>query len=393
MERPLLATRWFQHGLICIAVSLCAHFSIVLAMTWRSLPTQTNVGGESIVIEFQLSEEDSEALEELVVVHSPPVVAIAVADAPPQSKQVETEPVFEPPPPIELTAAAPQIQESATPEPNVLAVNASTPIATTADKAPQRSDPAAETTGKDRPTVERVSLLEVMAATRPPAREITGSATSASLASFAIPDDQPKRGSQQREAFRNAEEPPADDLGETEPQAEFFGVQATGDRFAFVVDCSVSMGGEKWINARKELIRSLERLNEHQFFYVVFFDGESHCMPMFADGKQADGMMAASAENVDRFRDWLDAVRLGAETRPYRSVRDAFERNPDAIFFLSDGAFADQTLTFLRGANLLDDGSVKSPVHAISFEKGRGSALLKRMAEENGGQFKAVWRR
>jgi hypothetical protein len=121
---------------------------------------------------------------------------------------------------------------------------------------------------------------------------------------------------------------------------------------------------------------------------VIFFDGETH--PMFADGSPEPDLLLATPENVQRFRQWLAAVKLGYYTRPAGSVQLGLDLQPDAIFLLSDGVFEDQTAALLRKNNLVRKDRRRVPrviVHTIGFHTRDGQRVLQRIADENGGRY------
>ncbi len=180
-------------------------------------------------------------------------------------------------------------------------------------------------------------------------------------------------------------------VGTGKEGAEFFGVRATGKDFVFIVDCSRSMTGRKWEDATSELLAALGRLGEEKSFYVIFFDGESH--PMYGPDSPEPGLVSATEENLERFRQWLATVQLGFHTRPAGSVSLALELDPDAIYLLSDGEFEDQTATLLRNKNLVRIQRKRVPqviVHTIGFHSRHGQKVLERIAKENGGRYTFV---
>ncbi len=182
----------------------------------------------------------------------------------------------------------------------------------------------------------------------------------------------------------------SEDEGES-AGAQFFGVQAQGNRFVFVVDCSLSMVGDKWATACRELSDSIDRLSPQQHFYVVFFDGKSH--RMFNDRRFEKGMLPATEANISRLRNWLTTVRLGYNTSPCLSVMFALTLQPDAIFLLSDGEFSDPTAAKLRKNNRVSDKGESKPrvaVHTIGFRSLDGKKMLTRIANENGGTYRYV---
>jgi hypothetical protein len=170
--------------------------------------------------------------------------------------------------------------------------------------------------------------------------------------------------------------------GTRSASANFFGVPAYGKRFVYVVDCSLSMRGERWQKARAELVRSLQALEPDARFMIVFFSDE--CQPM-----PAGAMQLATEENIALASEWVRSVRLGWGTKPLASVQLAHLQNPDAIFLLTDGEFADRTAAFLREQNV-SRGPAMVHVHTIAFHSREGVKLLKRIARENSGQFRYV---
>jgi len=174
--------------------------------------------------------------------------------------------------------------------------------------------------------------------------------------------------------------------------ATFFGIQAEGNDFVFVVDCSLSMLGAKWTDACRELSSAIDRLAEGKRFYVIFFDGESH--RMFNDKDYVSELLPANETNMLKLRHWLTTVRLGNFTSPCLSMQFAHSLNPDAIYLLSDGEFSDPTAPWLRKNNKvrLIGGERRRPVavHTIGFRSRKGQKMLSRIARENDGVYRYV---
>lgn len=186
---------------------------------------------------------------------------------------------------------------------------------------------------------------------------------------------------------------PADAAQAAKPTggAEFYGIQASGDRFVYVVDCSSSMEGTKWEAAREELLASLRRLGGHRSFFVILFDGSAHAMYGLADLQR--GLVPATEENILKCQVWMDAHSLGNATSPYAAVRQALEFQPSALFLLTDGDFNDPTAHFLSKNNVRRDKGKRRPevaVHTIGFHTRKGQGQLRRIAKENGGEYQFV---
>ncbi len=178
--------------------------------------------------------------------------------------------------------------------------------------------------------------------------------------------------------------------GEGRAGAQFFGAKASGRKFVFVVDCSLSMLEDgRWPAAATELCAAIDRLNSDQLFYVILFDGGVH--RMFNHDERESALFPATSENKLRFRQWLTTARLGPDTFPFLAVRNAWALRPDAIYLLSDGDFKDSSQAFLRKFNRPCDhfGNPQHcvAVHTIAFHKRTGEPVMRRIAAENAGRY------
>jgi hypothetical protein len=173
----------------------------------------------------------------------------------------------------------------------------------------------------------------------------------------------------------------------------FFNVKATGSRFAFVVDSSMSMKAGKFEAACEELFYAASRLTEEQAFYVVFFDWDA--ARMFDQENPEPRMVRATPQNLQRLKYWMEGVELELKTNPYDSMEFAMKLMPDAIYVLSDGVFTDKgrTVNWLKKVNLVDDDldGIKPivTIHTIGFYT-EDNGTLKQMAETYGGTYRFV---
>lgn len=178
--------------------------------------------------------------------------------------------------------------------------------------------------------------------------------------------------------------------------AEFFGVKAGGRKFVFVVDSSNSMRGQKFIDAKEELMYAVRRLDKSQAFYVIFFDQDA--LRMFADDDTAAEArpVAATTANIRKLETWMKSVENERRTDPYDAVKIALEMRPDAIFVLSDGQFTDRgrTVDYLARENVLEDPvDGKRPrvvVHTIGFYSKDGEVTLEAIAKAYKGTYRFV---
>lgn len=176
----------------------------------------------------------------------------------------------------------------------------------------------------------------------------------------------------------------------------FFGIEAGGHQFVYVLDMSGSMKGRRFRRATDELVRSVEQLGPHQSFYVLLFS--SGTTQMFGRSESLPQPVAATMENKRRLADWLLTAFQGGGTDPREALRIAMGMNPSAIFMLSDGEFNGrkyQKRQKLFGGNadafsIVAAASNKTPIHSIAFEDRRSRSNMKRLAEMTEGKYRFV---
>lgn len=194
--------------------------------------------------------------------------------------------------------------------------------------------------------------------------------------------------------------------GNGQPGAQFFGVQAGGNDFVFVVDSSISMQF-KFADALRELEYSLRDLTPTQRFYVIFFDHDTERMTLgkwnrrhtqyAMNANSEPDLVPATSENIEGCVHWMHRVQLEPWTNPHKAIAFTLRKlHPDAIFLLSDGEFTDNGLTeqFLKEENVIDD-PVTGPrpkviVHCIAFYSRAGEVTLQRIANLHGGTYRFV---
>ena len=106
----------------------------------------------------------------------------------------------------------------------------------------------------------------------------------------------------------------------------FYGTVAQGDRAAFVLDASGSMGHgrrnrdvpSRFQLAAEELIRAIEGLDPEQSFCVILFNDQCH--PMFDAPQKATQLILANDANKNRLRRWLETVEPTGGTDPRQSL-------------------------------------------------------------------------
>ncbi len=178
-------------------------------------------------------------------------------------------------------------------------------------------------------------------------------------------------------------------------EASFYGIKAKGQNFIYVLDNSGSMAGNRWLQARNEVIRSIDALKENQKFLVVLYNTHTQVM-LNMRGKEIK-CLHATEENKKNVVSWLYRQYPKMDTLPLKAIKIGIRMQADHIFLLSDGEFSAETLTFLRKSNFDRKKSQaarsrvnRSVVHTIAFKSYQGAAMLKQIARENSGSFKYV---
>ena len=163
--------------------------------------------------------------------------------------------------------------------------------------------------------------------------------------------------------------------------ASFFGVEARGSRFAYIVDISGSMAGKKLASLQRELTRSIDGLPEHSSFSVVFYSSTSRIL-----GGRIRWMRANQRNKTLADRE-IRALSEGGGTNPTGAFKILFNLRPrpDAIYFMTDGLFPASVAAVV--AQLNETGGQRTPVHCISFVSRESERLLESIAEQSGGTY------
>lgn len=173
--------------------------------------------------------------------------------------------------------------------------------------------------------------------------------------------------------------------------AKFFGTSASGNSFCYVIDGSGSMRGGPWEAAKAELLRSLSSLSEKQRFYIIFYNREIFGVPEPGQREPADYPLYATSANLEHARRWIETLKVHQGGPPNEALQMAIDREPDAIYLLTDGVTKVDVAGYLRTNNrsrdFISGEQVLTTIHTIAFYSLEGQDLLKRIAMENNGQF------
>jgi hypothetical protein len=172
---------------------------------------------------------------------------------------------------------------------------------------------------------------------------------------------------------------------------EYYGIPICAKRVVFVLDTSGSMRGGKLDAAKVELIRAVKELHKEVFFSIIIFNSNVRIwqQPLVP----ANDSMKQIAVNVVLEQDARN------NTASFDALEAAFNLEPEAIYFLSDGA--------PRGGKIDDPGEIISSVsgvnrvrrisiHSIGIDTKADKSVnpfarfMEGLAKVNWGQYRAV---
>lgn len=182
-------------------------------------------------------------------------------------------------------------------------------------------------------------------------------------------------------------------MSDSQSTTQFCGVEGGGNHFVYLVDSSGSMG-DAFESARQELLRSIDALGPKQRFYVIFFDSESDYMRLASPNADETRSAYATPQNKQALNSWAMSIQMDRGRAPYDAIPFALKLRPDVIFLLSDGEFPQRIEELLKETNRIDnlfgdDGPI-SIVHTIGYHSREGETRMKRIAKQNGGQYRHV---
>ena len=170
------------------------------------------------------------------------------------------------------------------------------------------------------------------------------------------------------------------------PKGPVFGSGGNARRIVFVCDASGVDGRQAGV-AQGGIGEGGRRPAADPAVHVIFFAGDAgprgrrRKAPARDPGKQAQG------EQVPRRTDGRRQVR------PDRGVRPGFKQQPQLLYLLTDGDFADNNAVLKRVRELNADKRVK--INTIAFVNAGDTDrkfldVLETIARENGGVFRLV---
>lgn len=164
----------------------------------------------------------------------------------------------------------------------------------------------------------------------------------------------------------------------------FFGHQANGTRFVYLLDASASMYDYNAIAvAKAELLSSLQRLDTTQQFEIIFYNDKAHPL-VGPDGKSQ--LFWGTETNRTLASQFIRSIDPEGGTRHLDAVLAALGYGPDVLFFLTDAGEPILYPGDLEKIKKRNNG--RSRIFTIEFGKGanlRTDNYLKKLARDNDG--------
>jgi hypothetical protein len=168
---------------------------------------------------------------------------------------------------------------------------------------------------------------------------------------------------------------------------QFFGAQAWGTKFVYVIDRSGSMSEHDALGtAKRELLASLSKLPPTAEFQIIVYNLKPEVMP---SGPGRARLVVASDASKRAAQHFLDTIAADSGTEHLPAVKLALGLNPDVILFLTDA----DDMTARDVKELSESNKNRTKIHTIEFGPGPNldsRTALRELAEENGGTYRYV---
>lgn len=167
----------------------------------------------------------------------------------------------------------------------------------------------------------------------------------------------------------------------------YYGIPICAKKVVFVLDTSGSMRGEPIEAAKRALIDAVKKLPADVRFDIVMFDSK-------ADAWKPE-LVLATTQAKQQAAEAVLARGLGRRTASHAALDATFTLDPEAIYFLSDGAPTDGNPPQIVEALSAKNRTRRVSIHTIGVGTDRAEAValaqfMKSLAEANWGEYKAV---
>jgi hypothetical protein len=171
-----------------------------------------------------------------------------------------------------------------------------------------------------------------------------------------------------------------------ETSTTLFGTSGSGSKFIYVFDRSASMAelnGRPLAAAKRELIASLQHLDETTQFQIIFYNQRPR---IFHFRSQSPRLVWANEEGKQAATQFVEAISASGGTEHMQALKLALGLQPDVVFFLTD---ADEPQLTEADLQQIDRWNQGSRINAIEFGIGPQSVsegFLQRLASRHRGQ-------
>lgn len=159
----------------------------------------------------------------------------------------------------------------------------------------------------------------------------------------------------------------------------------------YVIDRSGSMV-ETFDTVRAEMLRSIGRLRDDQWFHVILF---ARGAPMECGAR---ALVPANRRYKEQAALFLDDVNPGGSTHPVAALERAFavlrradrRRAGKLIFFLTDGNFPDNAAVLAAARKLNRDREVVIHTYLYGKRPAEAVRVMRKIADESGGIYRYI---
>jgi hypothetical protein len=164
-----------------------------------------------------------------------------------------------------------------------------------------------------------------------------------------------------------------------------FGVEGHGNKFVYLFDRSASMDGPPLSSAKRQLVESLQQLDDVNQFQIIFFNSKTRIFDASGGGKR---IAFASDRNKQLAANFIGGITADGGTDRTIALRDALSLSPNVIFFLSD---ADDPMSASELAEVTRlNRRAQAAICVIEFGRKptpTADNFLMQLARESGGKY------
>jgi hypothetical protein len=164
-----------------------------------------------------------------------------------------------------------------------------------------------------------------------------------------------------------------------------FGVEGHGNKFVYLFDRSASMEGPPMSTAKRQLLESLQSLDDVNQFQIIFFNSKTR---MFDASGGSKRIAFASDRNKQLAANFVGGITADGGTDRMVALKDALNLMPNVVFFLTD---ADDPMSASELAEVTRlNRRAQASICVIEFGRKPTPTpdnFLMQLARESGGKY------